>query len=62
MHSKSEVPDCFQNFHKMVETQYGKTVNILRFDNGTEYTNKSMQDFLRSEGIVYQTTCVNIYE
>jgi transposase InsO family protein len=59
MHSKSEVPDCFQNFHKMVETQYGKRVKILRSDNGTEYTNQSMQAFLRSEGIVHQTTCVN---
>jgi GAG-pre-integrase domain len=23
MRSKNEVPDCFRNFHKMVETQYG---------------------------------------
>jgi hypothetical protein len=45
MRSKSKVPDYFQNFHKMVKTQYGKRVKILRFDNGTKYTNKSMQDF-----------------
>jgi transposase InsO family protein len=62
MRSKSKVPDCFRNFQKMVETQYGKRVKILRSDNGTEYTNKSMQDFLRSEGIVHQTTCVNTPE
>jgi Integrase core domain/GAG-pre-integrase domain len=62
MHSKSEVPDCFQNFHKMVETQFGKRMKILRSDNGTEYTNESMQDFLRSEDIVHQTTCVNTPE
>jgi hypothetical protein len=37
-------------------------VKILRSDNGTEYTNKSMQDFLRSEGIIHQTTCVNTPE
>jgi Integrase core domain/GAG-pre-integrase domain len=59
MHSKSEVPDCFYNFHKMIETQYGKRVKVLLSDNGTKYTNKSMQDFLRSEGIIHQTTCVN---
>jgi transposase InsO family protein len=62
MHSKSEVPDCFQNFHKMIKTQYGKRVKVLRSDNDTEYTNKLMQDFLRSEGIVHQTTCVNTLE
>jgi transposase InsO family protein len=62
MHSKSEVPKYFQNFHRMVETQYGKRVKILRSDNDTEYTNKSMQDFLRSEGIIHQTTCVNTPE
>jgi GAG-pre-integrase domain/Integrase core domain len=62
MRSKSEVPDCFRNFHKMVETQYGKRVKILRSDNGTEYINKSMQDFLRSEGIIHQTMCVNTPE
>jgi Integrase core domain len=62
MRSKSEVPDCFQNFYKMVETQYGKRVKILRSDNGTYYTNQSMQAFLRSEGIVHQTTCVNTPE
>jgi GAG-pre-integrase domain/Integrase core domain len=56
MRSKSEVPDCFRNFHKMLETQYGKRVKILRSDNDTKYTNKSMQEFLKGEGIIHQTT------
>jgi hypothetical protein len=46
----------------MVETQYEKRVKILRSDNDTKYTNKSMQDFLRSEDIIHQTTCVNTSE
>jgi transposase InsO family protein len=62
MRSKSEVPNYFRNFHKMLETQYGKGVKILRSDNGTEYTNKSMQEFLKGEGIIHQTTCVNTPE
>jgi hypothetical protein len=35
MHSKSDVSDYFRNFCKMVGTQYGKRVKILRSDNGT---------------------------
>jgi GAG-pre-integrase domain len=35
MRSKSEVLYYFQNFHKMVETQYEKNVKILRSDNDT---------------------------
>jgi len=62
MRSKSEVSDCFQNLYKMLETQYGKKVKILRSDNGTEYTNKSMQEFLKGKGIIHQTTCVNTPE
>jgi hypothetical protein len=37
-------------------------VNVLRSDNGNEYTNRTMQDFLRSNDIVHQTTCVSAFE
>jgi hypothetical protein len=40
--SKDGVLECFKAFHKMVETQFGKKVKVLRLDNGTEYTNKAM--------------------
>jgi transposase InsO family protein len=46
----------------MVETQFEKKEKVLRSDNGTEYTNRAMQDFLRSNGIVHQTTYVNTPE
>jgi transposase InsO family protein len=37
-------------------------VKVLRSDSGIEYTNMTMQDFLRSNDIVHQTTCVSIPE
>ena len=62
LRSKEGVLECFKTFHKMVETQFEKKVKVLRSDNGTEYTNRAMQDFLRGNGIVHQTTCVNTPE
>ncbi|KAJ9550922.1 hypothetical protein OSB04_014967 [Centaurea solstitialis] len=40
-----------------VQTQYGAAVKVLRSDNGTEYTNKSLQEYLSVHGIHHQTTC-----
>jgi Integrase core domain/GAG-pre-integrase domain len=60
--SKDGVLECLKAFHKMVEIQFGKKVNVLRLDNDNEYTNRVMQDFLWSNDIVHQTTCVRIPE
>ncbi|RVW95962.1 Retrovirus-related Pol polyprotein from transposon TNT 1-94 [Vitis vinifera] len=35
--TKDEVNLLFQNFHKMIETQYNAKVRVLRSDNGGEY-------------------------
>jgi transposase InsO family protein len=49
-------------FYKMVETQFEKKVKVLRSDNDTEYTNRTMQNFLQNNDIVHQTTCVSTPE
>ncbi|RVX00920.1 Retrovirus-related Pol polyprotein from transposon TNT 1-94 [Vitis vinifera] len=40
MKTKDEVNLLFQNFHKMIETQYNAKVWVLRSDNGGEYQTK----------------------
>jgi Integrase core domain/GAG-pre-integrase domain len=57
MKNKSDVFACFKDFHKGIQTQYGAVVNVLRSDNGTEYTNREFGEYLSSQGIQYQTTC-----
>jgi len=57
MKNKNEVIRCFQDFHKMVSTQFGKKVHILRSDNGTEYINKEFAMYLSGKGMFHQTTC-----
>ena len=54
--NKSEVPQCFKEFVTMAEKQTGKSVKVLRSDNGTEYTNNAMSSFLKDKGIVRQLT------
>lgn len=44
---------------RIVHDHPGNTIKILRTDNGTEYVNKDLENFLRQCGIRYQTT--NVY-
>lgn len=57
--SKSEVFNCFKDFHLLVVTQFSTHVKILRSDNGTEFTSNDMKNYLISNGILHHTSCVN---
>ncbi|KAH9696165.1 retrovirus-related pol polyprotein from transposon RE1 [Citrus sinensis] len=54
---KSDVCLAFQEFHKMVSTQYQKQIRVLQSDNGTEYMDASLGKFLNIHGIRHQTSC-----
>ncbi|KAM1149971.1 hypothetical protein ACFX2B_030197 [Malus domestica] len=41
----------------MVQVQYKSQIQVLRSDNGGEYTNSDLRAFLDHHGIVHQTTC-----
>ena len=61
MKTKYEVNLLFQNFHKVIETQYNaKAIRVLRSDNGGEYQSSDLQKYLEVHGIIHQTTCSNI--
>ena len=53
---KSEVKAVLQNFFKMTEKQFGKSVKVVRSDNGTEFT--CLAQYFRENGVVHQTSCV----
>ena len=57
MKEKNEVEQIFSAFYKMVETQFQTKISILRTDNGTEYFNKILGNFLTEKGILHQSTC-----
>ena len=53
---KSDVPALTKEVVNFLEKQSGHSVLVLRSDNGTEYLNKDLGDFLKSKGIQHQTT------
>lgn len=53
---KSEVCKYVKDFIKLVENQCTRTVKILRSDNGTEYVNHELSNYLKSKGIIHQLT------
>ena len=55
--NKSDVFECFRDFHNLIMTQYNACVKVLRTDNGTKYVNKEFDEYLSSFGIIHQTTC-----
>ena len=59
MKTKDEVNLSFQNFHKMIETQYNAKVRVLRSNNGGEYQSSNIQKYLEEHGIIHHTTCFN---
>ena len=59
MHDKSEVATMFENFYTMNSTQYDSNIQFLRTDNGTEYFNETLNNFLLKKGMLHQSSCVN---
>ena len=57
--TKDEVNLLFENFHKMIGTQYNAKVWVLRSDNGREYQSFDLQKYLEGYDIIHQTTCSN---
>lgn len=49
----------FKNFNKMIQTQFQAKIQVLKTDNAREYFKSILEDFLLSEGIVHQSSCVD---
>lgn len=59
IHSKDQVLSKFIEFVNNVENQTGKRVKHIQSDNGTEYVNKSFDDYLTMKGIARRLTIAN---
>ncbi|KAL4560354.1 hypothetical protein LXL04_032504 [Taraxacum kok-saghyz] len=59
MKDKSEVGPLFQQFHKMVQTQFSTKIRVLKSDNAKEYFHSELGNYLTQQGIVHITSCVN---
>ncbi|KAJ9548882.1 hypothetical protein OSB04_021425 [Centaurea solstitialis] len=50
MKHRSELPQIYITFARMIQTQFSKPIKILRADNAMEYKESSLIAFLRSQG------------
>lgn len=57
LHYKSEVKHKIAHFKSYVSTQFHKTVQTVRSDNGGEFVNHFLLDFFLKHGVIHQTTC-----
>ena len=56
---KSEVFSVFVTFFNMLQTQFHAKPQILRSNNGGEYINSAIKQFLSDYGMLHQTSCPN---
>jgi transposase InsO family protein len=54
---QSELTDIYQNFHKMVQTQFSCTIKTFHSDNAMKYKDNSFLTILQQNGIVSHHCC-----
>ena len=59
LRDKSEVAQFFENFNAMIQTQYNSRIKFLRTNNGTEYFNSTLGNFILKNDMIHQSSCVN---
>ena len=57
MKHKSEAYTYLTTFCSMVNTQFEYSVQVVKSDNGTEFTSNAMKDYFYKHGILLQTSC-----
>lgn len=55
--TKDEVFGMFVNFYNLVLTQFDNKIKVIRSDNGTEFINHKMNDFVNTICLIHQTSC-----
>lgn len=53
---KSDVLEKFKKFDKLIENKFGRTMRVLRSDNGLEFKNRAMEEYTDSRGIQREFT------
>ncbi|KMQ87289.1 integrase core domain protein [Lasius niger] len=53
---KNDVYEKFKEFDRMVENKFGHKLQVLHTDNGREYYNEDMRQYLKSRGICMENS------
>ena len=60
MQEKSEASSLVVNFHVFVKNKFGRTIKIIRSNNGFTFSFGPMERFYLVQGILHQTSYVDI--
>jgi len=58
MKDRRETSTLLKNFVAMIKTQFGKTIKVVRSDNGSEFTSEPMLQCYEMNGMLHQTSYV----
>lgn len=53
---KADVLNKFKEFERMIHNKFDRNIKILRADNGREYSNTAFHEYLKSYGIILEST------
>ena len=56
MRHKSDAFDRLKEYERAIANKFGVTIKVLRSDNGKEYCNQILQDYLKEKGIKFEPT------
>lgn len=54
--NKNDVISIFQELDSLIKRQTGNKIQILKSDNGCEYVNEILKTYLKTEGIIHETS------
>jgi transposase InsO family protein len=54
LHDKSETQEVFKKFLKRAQNEFDAKVKKIRSDNGSEFKNTQVEDYLDQEGIKHE--------
>jgi len=57
MKHRSQLCSIYQNFARMVHTQFSTSIKVFRSDSGGEYISDALRQFLASDGTLPQLSC-----
>ena len=60
--NKSETASCFIEFVNLIENKFNKRIKKVQCDNGKEYLNREIYDFVKSKGIELLTCPPYVHE
>lgn len=56
MKHKSDAPEVFIQFERLIANKFNQSMKVLRIDNGRKYINGAMLKYMASRGIRLETT------